>query len=247
MLDDSWIDTTDHGNGVVQLRMNCAPVNAMTARTLRGLQARLDWLIADDAVRAIVLSSAFGVFCAGLNLKSALSLDEEGVHDVIQAMDACYLALYACPKPVIAAVAGPAIAGGLFLVLASDHRVAGTKAQFGLSEVRVGVGFPMAAKAIAHATLSADGLRRLALRGQPVGTEAALKLGMIDRIVPGNEVTQTALRDAEEFAAMPPRAFAKIKRQLRGDCIRRIEEKLGSRQRLWFNDETLDAMRRMVG
>lgn len=247
MSDTSWITRIDHPDGVVELSLNSSPVNALTPDALMGYRDVLLDLGGDDDVRAIVLSSPLKVFSAGLNLKAAKDFDDADQRAIIDGLNEGFLAQYACPKPVICAAAGAAIAGGFFFVLASDHRVASPNAQFGLAEVRVGVDFPIGPLEIARATLSTNDLRRLILRGQPIGAEQALASGIIDKVVAREDVLPQALKDSAEFAQLPSIAYASIKAQIRGDVIAKIKAATTGEAPLWFNAQTRDAMQRMIG
>ena len=247
MADSSWITRINHADGVVELSLNAAPVNALTAPALMGYAQVMTDLGADPEVRAIVLSSPLKVFSAGLNLKAAVDFDVAAQSAIVTGLNEGFLAQYACPKPVICAVNGAAIAGGLFFVLASDHRVACPRAAFGLAEVRVGVDFPLGPLEIARATLSSNDLRRLILRGQPMGADAALAAGIVDRIVPADELQAAALADAQEFAQIPAQAFASIKQQIRGDVIAKIIQGTQGEPAPWFTEDTRAAMLKMIG
>jgi enoyl-CoA hydratase len=247
MADTTWIDTRHHNGGIIELSLNGGPVNALSPEKLMGFRDVIQQLGADDAVRAIVLTSPLKVFSAGLNLKEAQDFDDDAQIAIVNGLNEGFLAQYACPKPVICAIGGAAIAGGLFFVLASDHRIATPKALFGLAEVRVGVDFPVGPFEIARATLSTNELRRLILRGQPIKAEAAMSAGIVDRIVAPEDLRTEALKDAAEFASIPPKAFAAIKQQIRGDVIARIKDGTKATPEPWFTDETRSAMAKMIG
>lgn len=247
MADSSWITRIDHKDGVVELSMNKAPVNALTADALMGFCDVMAALGLDNSVRAIVLSSPLKVLSAGLNLKEAFGFDEVAQRAVVDGLNQGFLAQYGCPKPVICAAAGSAIAGGFFFVLASDYRVSCSTAQFGLAEVRVGVDFPVGPLEIARATLSSNDLRRLMLRGQAIDADQALAAGIVDAIVPREDVLTEALKIAAEYAALPPQAFASVKMQIRGETIEKITAKIATEPDTWFTEETRDAMQKMIG
>lgn len=246
MSDSSWIERVDHDDGVVELCLNRGPVNALTPDTLLGLRDCVTQLSSDPKVRAIVLSSPLKVLSAGLNLKEARTFDSAQQHAIVEGLNEGFLALYACPKPVVCAVNGAAIAGGLFFVLTADHRISAPQAQFGLAEVRVGVDFPVGPLEIAKATLSSNDARRLMLRGQAVDACTAKDMGMVDNIVEPDDVLPEALKIAAEFAQIPAKAYASIKQQLRGDVIAKIRA-LPPATTDWFSDETRAAMARMLG
>lgn len=245
MSDSSWITETDHG-GIRHMVLNASPVNALRADGLMGFADLICAAEADKTIRAIVISSGCKVFSAGLDLKAASEFNQDEQRQIVDGLNHAFLQLFACPKPVITAVNGAALAGGLFFVLAADHRVASPRASFGLAEVRVGVDFPVGPMEIARATLSPNDLRRLMLSGQPIGVEAAQDAGIVDRIVPQEGLISAALQDAATFAAIPPGAYASVKRQIRNETIQNIHTQMQVTRKEWFLPETRIAMRAMI-
>ena len=251
MIDTPDLLRSEHPGGVVCLTLNHAPVNALSATGLMQFAQAIKALEADPSVRAIVIASPFKVFSAGLNLKEAQGFDLSDQHAIVTGLNEGFLALFACKKPVVVAVNGAAIAGGLFYVLASDVRLAVPKAAFGLAEVRVGADFPIGPLEIARATLSPNDLRRLMLTGQPMSAEDAKISGIVDRIVPAEDLMQAALDEAAKLAQIPPATFASVKAQIRGEVITKIKAGIAAGANTpeggWFNDETVPAMRAMLG
>ena len=186
----------------------------------------------------------------GLDLKAAQTWDRGGEHAIVAALNIGFTTLFACPKPTVAAIAGPAIAGGLFFVLGCDYRVAAPRASFGLAEVRVGADFPVGPMEIARATLSANDLRRLMLTGQPVSADRALASGIVDELVDEAMLGEAALQAAGALADNPPLTYAAVKRQIRGEVIAGIEAAIAAGGNAspdgWFNSETKAAMARMI-
>lgn len=240
-----------HDDGIVELQLGRAPVNALSAEFLMDFAEEITRLGQDDTVRAIILSSPFKVFSAGLDLKEAKDFNLEQQQAIVRGLNEGFLALYACPKPVVACVGGAAIAGGLFFVLASDRRVAMSKSSFGLAEVRVGADFPVGPLEIAKATLDSNSQRRLMLTGQPIGPIAARNFGFIDIIAEDQEdLAAFALSEARKLAELPSIAYASIKAQLRGEVIARIRAAIDAGGNTpeggWFNAQTKSAMQRML-
>lgn len=239
---------TDEGDGIVRVTLNRGPVNALSANFLMDFSALIDGLATDDTVRAVVIDSSFKVFSAGLDLKEAQAFDDAAQSAIVDGLNVGFLSLFCCPKPVVAAVNGAAIAGGLFFVLAADFRVAVPKAKFGLAEVRVGVDFPVGPMEIARATLSPNDLRRLMLSGQPIDAERALTSGIVDQIVEPDRLIPEAVSAAAMLAQSPPNAYASVKRQIRGAVIEKIERAMAHPTgRGWFTEETKQAMGKMIG
>lgn len=239
------VEREDLGEGVARLILNRAPVNALSAAFLDRFAERLGDLGTDSSVRAVILSSPFKVFSAGLDLKEAQGFDVADEIEIVRALNEDFLALYAFPKPVVAAVTGAAIAGGLFFVLGADWRVAAPKAHLGLAEVRVGADFPVGPLEIARDALDPNTLRRLMLTGQPVRADAALAQGFVDAV--SDDPFEAALAKARELAAIPPWTYASVKRQIRGPAIERVEAGTKAPVAGWFSEETRSAMQRMIG
>ncbi|MGD9865638.1 MAG: enoyl-CoA hydratase/isomerase family protein [Pseudodonghicola sp.] len=247
-----YLICTDHGEGVTEIGLNRAPVNALSPEFLMDFAALLDRLAADDTVRAVVLSSPFKVFSAGLDLKEAQAFDLAQEHAIVEGLNVGFLSLFTFPKPTVVAVSGAAIAGGLFFVLAADFRVAGPRASFGLAEVRVGADFPAGPMEIARATLDPNALRRLMLTGQPVPVDVARDMGIVDVLVDDRDaVLPRALEEARRLAQLPSIAYASVKRQIREPAVSAIESAIAQGANApaggWFNAQTRDAMRRMIG
>ncbi len=241
---------TDLGEGVVQLTLNRAPVNALTPAFLMEFAGVLNKLSDQADVRAVVLHSGFRTFSAGLDLKAALAFTTADQNAIVDALNIGFLTQFAFPKPLVAAVNGAAIAGGLFFVLASDWRVSGPKAQYGLAEVRVGADFPVGPLEIARATLDPNDLRRLMLTGQPISAQVAAERGIVDHLCGAEEVMEAAIAKAQELAQIPGATFNRVKQQVRGPAIALIQAEMDRMQedpnRGWFGPETKAAMERML-
>lgn len=244
------ITRVEHDDGVVELGLARAPVNALSPDFLGEMADAIRACETDDTVRAIVLTSPFKVYSAGLDLKEAQEFDLDAQFAIVEALNRDFLTLFACSKPVVAAVNGAAIAGGLFFVLGADLRISAPKAAFGLAEVRVGANLPVGPMEIARASLDPNTLRRLLLTGQPIGAPEALQRGLIDAIEEG-DLTTRAVAEARTLGALPPKAYAAVKRDLRADAIARIEAGMAAGANRpeggWFTDETKAAMAAMIG
>ena len=142
-------------DGIAVVTLANPPINAMDAALLEKLANLFEGLAADRAVRAAVIAADGPAFSAGLDLKTVPSLDRLGQRRLVDALNDSFGTLYAWPKPLVAAVNGHAIAGGLILALCADWRiVADVPMQISLAEVRVGVTYPVAALEIERAELA---------------------------------------------------------------------------------------------
>lgn len=104
---------------------------------------------------------------------------------------------------------------------------------------------------IAQQELGVSGARKLMLSGCPVTAEQAMTMGVVDQVVRADDLTRVAVATAQSFATIPPKTYAAVKAQLRGDVVARIDAAMeagaNEPEGGWFNDETRDAMRAMIG
>ena len=225
------------------------PVNAMDLRLLEEGAAMLDELRADQP-GAVVLAGREGSFSAGLDLKLAPTLDADGQREMVGGINRLFAGWYSFERPVVAAVTGHAIAGGMILALCGDVRVASTEGRYGLTEVRAGLPYPAVAIAVVRAELRRELARELVLGGELVDGRRLLEGGAFDELVAPGEVVGRAVARARELAAIPSEAYATVKRQLRQPALAEIDQALaGSGDPLaggWLGDETADAARAVL-
>jgi enoyl-CoA hydratase len=199
----------------------------------------------DEEVKSVVLTGHGKSFCAGVDLKIVPAFDQGDQRRMVNALNHAFHSVYACPLPVVGAINGHAIAGGLVLALCCDWRIA-SKTPFlaGLTEVKVGVPYPVAAMEVARHELRADVARQVVLFGENMASAVAVENGVFDEAVDGGELLQHALAKAEEFAALPQVAFARTKRQLRSGAIEAMEAAIAGEEPLldnWLSRETIAA------
>src|SRR5262245_51494335 len=196
-------------DGIAVVTLDNPPMNTMNAGLLEELAALFEGLGADPAVRAAVIAAEGAAFSAGLDLKTVPRLDRLGQRCLVDAMNAGFGTLYGWPKPLVAAVNGHAIAGGLVLALCADWRVvADVPMQVSLAEVRVGVTYPVAALEVARGELAPAMARRLVLLGETLDAATACAHAIFDECVPLPELRRQAVVQAIRHAALPPKAFA---------------------------------------
>ncbi|MEM1201356.1 MAG: enoyl-CoA hydratase/isomerase family protein [Pseudomonadota bacterium] len=236
------LDEEDLGEGVRILRLNRPPASALNTPFLLSIAQRLNELAHMETLRALVLTGTGKVLSAGLDLKEAVSFSLAEQTAVCDALNRAYGALYGFPKPVIAAVNGHAIAGGLFFVLAADYRIAADGSRFGLTEVRVGVRFPVSALEIAREELSPTLSRRLLLSGRNIEAAEALDHKLLDEVVSAGDVMDRAVSVARDYATIPPIAYSDVKQQLRAQALAKIGDAVenGNDPTLhgWFTEES---------
>jgi enoyl-CoA hydratase len=209
------IERTD---AVMIVSIDRPPANAMNVELLEQVVGALRDA-AGEVPGAVVIAGREGVFSAGADLKEVPGYGESEQRRMVAGINQMVLGSYGLPCPVVAAVTGHAIAGGLVLALCSDHRVASASGRYGLTEVRVAVPYPQAAIGVVRAELSAQAARRLALGSRLTDAGECLALGVFDEIVPGGAVLDRALEVARELAALPQDVYARTKGDLRGAAL----------------------------
>jgi enoyl-CoA hydratase len=177
--------------------------NALSIELRTVLAETLALLARDPAVTAIGLTGAGSAFCAGMDV-TQFGGDEAHKRMLFESSVACFAALAECPKPTVALVNGPALAGGFALALFCDVHVAAPEAVFGFPELGRYIPPSYAAAAWALAPAVA---RDLCLTGRTIDAEEALRLGVVSRV-------QTGRGALEEVASAPSGATAEIKRRI---------------------------------
>jgi enoyl-CoA hydratase len=192
--------------------------NALSGPMLELMRQAWDTVDADPDIRACVLTGAGGAFCAGADLK-AMTRTHPGDQFRGGGMDLSVIESLLkgrrLTKPLIAAVEGPAIAGGTEILQACDIRVAGESARFGVSEARWGL-FPLGGSAVRLVrqipyTVAAD----LLLTGRHITAAEALSIGLIGHVVPDGQALDRALEIAAAIAANGPIAVRAILQVIR--------------------------------
>ena len=194
------------------------PANAMDPGLLADLLAAAEALAADPPA-AVVLTGRPGFFSAGADLKVVPTLDADGQRAMVDGINRMCMAWYGFPRPVVCAVNGHAIAGGLVLALCGDYRVAASEGRYGLTELRAGVPYPTMALEVVAAELSAPAARRLVLRADLVDAADLRELGAFDEVVPPDDVVDRALAVAQDLGGLPTGAYASTKRRLRAGVL----------------------------
>ena len=217
MTENSHLIVQREGH-VVTLTMNRPEArNAFGAEMLVRLADAWDLIDGDDDVRVAILTGAGGHFCAGSDLKAMASgyKDDEWAARFKKEPELHWKSLlrhYRLKKPLIAAVEGTAIAGGTEILQATDIRVAGQSAKFGVSEARWGL-FPLGGSTVRlRRQIPYTQAMEILLTGKHVTAEEALRIGLIGRVVPDGQALVEARRIAEQIAANGPLAVQAIKK-----------------------------------
>jgi enoyl-CoA hydratase len=169
----------------------------------------------DDTVDVVVVTGADPAFCAGLDVKQLEAEGQDFLRLASSPETNPFRAVRDCPKPVIAAVNGPAVAGGLELVLACDIVIASERATFVDPHAKIGYVSVQGLSAALVQALGPSLARELSFTGNPIDAATALRAGLVSRVVPHAELPTTAHAVARDIAAVDQPTVRTIKEAYR--------------------------------
>lgn len=201
-------------DGLVHLAMDDGKANAIDGPQMDELEAALE--DADKANAAVVLSGRAGYFSGGLNLKVLPGMPADKLVVVLEQFTRLMLRLFTFPRPLVVACTGHALAGGYVTMLGADERVATQGAfKLGLNETQIGLSLPLFVVEMARAQLPVASLHAAVVRGDIFQPDEALRKGLVDEVVPAEQVLPRAIERAKELAALPSEAYRNNKLQVR--------------------------------
>jgi enoyl-CoA hydratase/carnithine racemase len=192
--------------------MERPPVNAMSRAFMSELEAGLSRADADPNVRVIVVTSQFpGMFSGGADIQELEGLDAAGCAAFIALGQNLFGRMGEIPKPIIAAINGVCVGGGMELSMACDLRIAAKSARFAQPEVNLGVVSGWGGtQRLPRLVGKTRGLEMLLL-GEQISAEEALGIGLVNRVVPDDRLMAEATALAQKLTAKSPVALAKVK------------------------------------
>src|SRR3954451_18393620 len=183
-------------------------LNAISTEMRDALVAGMADAIADDGVRVIVIAGGGRAFCSGYDLAEAAPATAWGWRDVLARDVDATLAVWSCPKPVIAQVHGYALAGGLELAMACDLIVAAEGARLGEPEIRFG---SAPVTLLMPFLVGQKKTRELLMTGDLVSAAEAERIGLVNRVVPRPDLAEAVDSLADRLARVPPDVMAPTK------------------------------------
>ena len=216
-------ELVEHENrdGVHVLCLCRPPVNAFDRHLVMSFLEALRAARADPECAAIVITGIPGIFCAGIDIRETPAYSRLERADMLRTINRMCCQLYGMPKPVVAAISGHALGGGLVIALACDLRLAARGAfRLGLTEAEAGIPFPAGPLAIVHGELSPHVVRDLTLRARTAAPDDPAMANIIDRVVDPDALLDEAVREARALAALP--GYREIKAQVRAPVIERL-------------------------
>lgn len=199
---------------VATIRLNRPPMNALGAELQSDLAAAVAQVAGDSAIRAAVLYGGEKLFAAGADIKEMSEASFAQMTQTSSRLQAALNAVAGLSKPVVAAVTGYALGGGLELALCADFRVLGESAKVGQPEILLGLIPGAGGTQRLPRLIGPARAKDLIFTGRFVGAQEALAIGLADKVVPDDQVYQAACELAARFAAGPALALAAAKQAI---------------------------------
>ncbi|MQA78831.1 MAG: enoyl-CoA hydratase/isomerase family protein [Streptosporangiales bacterium] len=197
--------------GVRTVRLDHPPLNTFDTAMRRELAATAVSLADDADVRAVVLYGGERTFAAGADIRELAAMGYEEMYGWNRAIQRAIGAFADLPVPVVAAVTGHALGGGMELALTADYRVAADDAVLGQPEVRLGIMPGSGGTQRLTRLVGPARAKQILMTGRRIPAAEALRLGLVDEVVPSAEVYAAALAYASRLAVGPRFALQAIK------------------------------------
>ena len=202
MANEVLVDVTD---GIMTVTLNRPEAkNAANRAVAVGVAAAMDQLDSDDSIRVAILTGAGGTFCAGMDLKAFVT----GEMPMVEGRGFAGLTEATPRKPLIAAIEGYALAGGMELAISCDLIVAADNAKFGIPEVKRGLAAAAGGLIKLPRQIPSRLAMELAITGDFITSQRAYEIGLVNQIVPAGTALEAAKALAAKIAANGPLAVA---------------------------------------
>lgn len=223
----NWL--IDEEQGVVVVKMASNKFNIMNDTFFTDLNNAFDLIESQHGNKPVVLTSVGSVFSAGIDLNHCIPIFESGDTKAIQSWYDTFrnsiLRIFEIEVPIIGAINGHAIAGGLILALCCDMRFAvNADAKFGLNEITVGFPMPSAFAEVVKHSIGSRRAEEMIFRGILYGPDEALKLGVFHDVTVKDRLMDIAIGHASEFKDDNIYAYSIAKKAMRGDAFHKIQK-----------------------
>ncbi|HLI38873.1 MAG TPA: enoyl-CoA hydratase-related protein [Streptosporangiaceae bacterium] len=200
--------------GIATIRLDRPPMNALNAQVQQEIAAAAAQVSADSGTRAVVLYGGEKVFAAGADIKEMAGASYAQMAEVSAGLQAAFTAVAQIPKPVVAAITGYALGGGLELALCADFRVAGEGAQVGQPEILLGIIPGAGGTQRLPRLIGPAKAKDIVYTGRFVAAGEALQIGLVDQVVPDADVYEAARRMVERYVTGPALALRAAKQAI---------------------------------
>jgi len=209
----AWKNLTVEKDGNVAVVTMNRPdaLNALNMETMHEIQGAMRELVQDSEIGAIIVTGAGKAFVAGADIAELSKMGGMEARRASKLGQETFSMIENLPKPVIAAVNGFALGGGLELAMACDIRIASTKAKLGQPEVKLGVTPGFAGTQRLPRLVGFGRAKELLLIGEPIDAETARSYGLVNRVVEPDDLLNVAKEIAGQIASRGPSAIALVK------------------------------------
>jgi 2-(1,2-epoxy-1,2-dihydrophenyl)acetyl-CoA isomerase len=210
--------------GVAVVEIRRPPNNFFDVALIEGVVGILNALQDNGDVRSVVLASEGNHFCAGADFAGTSGVAEVSPDEGARALYGAAVKLFECPLPIVAAVQGAAIGGGLGLALAADFRVASEESKFAANFSRLGLHHGFGLTVTLPRVVGNQHAADLLMTGRRVNGLEAFGMGLVDRLVDRDAIRPTAISLAEELASAAPLALQSIRKTLRAGLAEEVAQ-----------------------
>lgn len=203
--------TLEVSDGIGTIRLDRPPMNALNRQLQEEIRAAARAASVDSSVKAVIVYGGEKVFAAGADIKEMAELSAAQMAAIAGELQSALGSLAEIPKPVVAAVTGYALGGGLEVALGADRRIVGDNVKLGVPEVLLGVIPGGGGTQRLACLIGPSRAKDMVFTGRFVGADEALRIGLVDEVVAPDEVYNAARAWASQFTTGASRALAAAK------------------------------------
>ena len=239
----------EHGE-ILEIRLERPPVNALHHPLVTELKAAVEAAPGSGA-KALVISGMPGMFSAGLDVAFLLAQDQAGMQRFWREFFGMLRSVATSPIPIVAAMTGHSPAGGAVISIFCDYRIAAQgKFKIGLNEVQVGLPVPRVILGGLVRIVGPRQAERLAVRGMLVSPDEALASGLVDEVLPPEEVVPKAIEWCRSVLKLPQSALHATRDSLRADYAVLFDTLASATEKemtaVWFSEETQKVLKDLM-
>jgi len=245
------ISVENHGK-VVYAKLNNGVTNALSPKVVKELGTVIEQVKNDAGINGLVLgSSNEKFFSIGFDIPELFEMNRDNFTDFYRVFNQVCLDLFTLPKPTVAAITGHAIAGGCILAICCDYRfIAEGHKLMGLNEIKLGLPVPYLPDRLLHALTGVCNAREIMESGKFYPSNEALEMGMVDKILPAENVEKTAIEHTDTLGSLPKVGYEMIKQNrvevIEEQVMARQDEKEASFIESWYSDEARRCLKEVM-
>ena len=233
---------------IVELRLHRPPANALNHDLLEALLAAHAEAL-NSGARGLILSGQPGMFSGGIDVPELLGQSRDEIFRFWALLFTAGKTLLTSPVPIVAALAGHSPAGGAVLAAHCDYRIAADGPfKVGFNEVQVGLPLPNTIMRVFADLVGTRVARQVGMQGQLIEMSQAAEIGLVDELVPQEQVLDRSIEFLQGLLKMPPIAMNRTRLEGKSDLIEYLEDSddVTRTTESWFSDETQAAMQALV-